>query len=182
MPSNPSSRLRVLGVVVIAAAVVYGAVLTLALTRNLGSTAAVIVVIAGALLLPVALLVVRRRVWNPLGALERGIRQVSEGDLTTQVPIVRDDELGKVTTHFNQMTRVLRDRAEEQGRFAAAGELLGGVAHEVNNPLMAIASHAELRLADANLPAEQRNEMQSILRQAHPQLRELLAHRLQQPP
>jgi CheY-like chemotaxis protein len=64
------------------------------------------------------------------------------------------------------MTRVLRDRAEEQGRFAAAGELLGGVAHEVNNPLMAIASHAELRLADGNLPAEQRNEMQSILRQA----------------
>ncbi len=40
------------------------------------------------------------------------------------------------------------------------------MAHEVNNPLMAIASHAELRLADGNLPAEQRNEMQSILRQA----------------
>jgi len=166
VPRNPSSSLRVLVVVVIAAAVVYGAALTLAFTGNLGSTTAVIVVIAGALLLPVALLVVRRRVWNPLGALERGIQQVSDGDLTTQVPIARDDELGKVTTHFNQMTRVLRDRAEEQGRFAAAGELLGGVAHEVNNPLMAIASHAELRLADANLPAEQRNEMQSILRQA----------------
>jgi len=166
VPRNPSSSLRVLVVVVIAAAVVYGAALTLAFTGNLGSTTAVIVVIVGALLLPVALFVVRRRVWNPLGALERGIQQVSEGDLTTQVPITRDDELGKVTTHFNQMTRVLRDRAEEQGRFAAAGELLGGVAHEVNNPLMAIASHAELRLADANLPAEQRNEMQSILRQA----------------
>lgn len=102
----------------------------------------------------------------PLTALRRGIQQVSEGDLTTQVPVHRDDELGNVTTHFNQMTRMLRDRAEEQGRFAAAGELLGGVAHEVNNPLMAIASHAELRLADPNLTAEQRNEMQSILRQA----------------
>ena len=158
--------LRVLIVVVVAAAMIYGAAVTLALTRNLGSVTAIVVLVVGAILLPVVLFVVRRRMWKPLAALERGIQQVSEGDLTAQVPIVRDDELGRVTDHFNQMTRVLRDRAEEQGRFAAAGELLGGVAHEVNNPLMAIASHAELRLADTNLPAEQRNEMQSILRQA----------------
>ncbi len=153
-------------IVVVAAAMIYGAAVTLALTRNLGSITAVVVLVVGAILLPVMLFIVRRRIWKPLGALERAIQQVSDGDLTTQVPVVRDDELGRVTTHFNQMTRVLRDRAEEQGRFAAAGELLGGVAHEVNNPLMAIASHAELRLADSNLPAEQRNEMQSILRQA----------------
>src|SRR5947199_3412798 len=145
---------------------VYGAAVTLALTGSRGSAMAIIVLIVGAILLPVALFIVRRRIWNPLTALERAIRGVSEGDLSTQVPVTRDDELGTVGTHFNHMTRVLRDRSEEQGRFAAAGELLGGVAHEVNNPLMAIASHAELRLADGNLPAEQRNEMQSILRQA----------------
>jgi len=166
VPRNTSSSLRVLIVGVVVAAMVYGAAVTLALTGNLGSAMAIIVLIVGAILLPVALFVVRRRFWNPLTALERAIRSVSEGDLTTQVPVARDDELGTVGTHFNHMTRVLRDRAEEQGRFAAAGELLGGVAHEVNNPLMAIASHAELRLADGNLPAEQRNEMQSILRQA----------------
>ncbi len=166
MSRNPSSSLRVLIVGVVVAAMVYGAALTLALTGNLGSALAIVVLIVGAVLLPVALFIVRRRIWNPLTALERAIQSVSEGDLTTQVPVTRDDELGTVATHFNHMTRVLRDRAEEQGRFAAAGELLGGVAHEVNNPLMAIASHAELRLADGNLPAEQRNEMQSILRQA----------------
>jgi signal transduction histidine kinase/CheY-like chemotaxis protein len=163
---NPASSLRVLIVGVVVAAMVYGAAVTLALTGNLGSAMAIIVLIVGAILMPVALFVVRRRIWKPLTALERAIRSVSEGDLSTQVPVARDDELGTVGTHFNHMTRVLRDRAEEQGRFAAAGELLGGVAHEVNNPLMAIASHAELRLADGNLPAEQRNEMQSILRQA----------------
>ena len=158
-----SLRLLIVGAVV--AAMVYGAALTLALTGNLGSKA-VLVVIVGAILLPIALLIVRRRMWKPLAALEQGIKRVADGDLGTQVPVARDDELGKVTTHFNQMTRVLRDRAEEQGRFAAAGELLGGVAHEVNNPLMAIASHAELRLSDGQLPAEQRSEMQNILRQA----------------
>jgi signal transduction histidine kinase len=158
--------LRVLIVVVVIAAMLYGAALTLALTGDVGSTIGIVVLIVGAVLLPIAVVIVRRRMWFPLTALERGIQQVSEGDLSAQVPVVRDDELGNVTTHFNHMTRVLRDRAEEQGRFAAAGELLGGVAHEVNNPLMAIASHAELRLADATLPAEQRNEMQSILRQA----------------
>jgi len=159
--------LRAVIIVVALAAMVFGAAVTLAVTGgdDLGFVTA-IVLIAGAVLLPVMWLLVRRRMWEPLTALHRGIQRIAEGDLTTQVDVRRDDELGNVTTHFNHMTRVLQDRAEEQGRFAAAGELLGGVAHEVNNPLMAIASHAELRLADAGLPAEQRNEMQSILRQA----------------
>src|SRR2546425_111038 len=64
------------------------------------------------------------------------------------------------------MTRVLRDRAEGQARFAEAGELLAGVAHEVNNPLMAIAAQAENRLADPAFEGEQRSEMTQILRQA----------------
>ena len=158
--------LRVLIIGVVFAAVVYGAAVTYAFIGSIGSTTAWIVLLAGAVLLPVALLIVRRRVWNPLTQLERGIKRVAEGDLSAQIRVAREDELGHVITHFNEMTRVLRDRAEEQGRFAAAGELLGGVAHEVNNPLMAIASHAELRLADPRLAAEPRAEMQSILRQA----------------
>jgi signal transduction histidine kinase/CheY-like chemotaxis protein len=161
-----TKSLRVLLVAVIVGAMLYAAALTLVVTGYLGRSAALIVLVVGVVLLPISFLLVRRRLWVPLSALERGIQQVADGDLTTQVPVARADELGNVTAHFNQMTRVLRDRAEEQGRFAAAGELLSGVAHEVNNPLMAIASHAELRLADAKLPAQQRNEMHSILRQA----------------
>ena len=121
---------------------------------------------AGLVWIPLLVLVLRRRVWRPLHALDAALGRVADGDLTVQVPVGGADELGRLAEHFNTMTRVLRDRAEEQGRFAAAGELLAGVAHEVNNPLMAIAAHAENRLADAGVTGEQRNEMAQVLRQA----------------
>ena len=126
----------------------------------------VVWLVSGVALVLALVAVMRRRVWRPLRELEGGLAQVADGDLTVQVPTGGADELGRLAAHFNAMTHVLRDRAEEQGRFAAAGELLAGVAHEVNNPLMAIAAHAENRLADPSLTEEPRSEMSQILRQA----------------
>ena len=126
----------------------------------------VVWLVSGVALGFVLVVVMRRRVWRPLRELEAGLARVADGDLTVRVPIHATDEIGRLAQHFNAMTQVLGDRAEEQGRFAAAGELLAGVAHEVNNPLMAIAAHAENRLADPALAEEPRSEMSQILRQA----------------
>ncbi len=121
--------------------------------------------VLGGAAIALTLSILRRRIWDPLRELETGLARVAEGDLNTALPVRRADEVGRLVQHFNDMTRVLRDRAEEQGRFAAAGELLGGVAHEVSNPLMAIAVHAENRLADPTISEEHRGEMTQILRQ-----------------
>ena len=121
--------------------------------------------VLGGAAIALTLSILRRRIWDPLRELETGLARVAEGDLNTALPVRRTDEVGRLVQHFNDMTRVLRDRAEEQGRFAAAGELLGGVAHEVSNPLMAIAVHAENRLADPTISEEHRGEMTQILRQ-----------------
>ena len=164
---GPVRSLRTLVLALVGTVALYALAVAIYLLSSVGAVGASVLALAGGgVILPLALLLLRRRLWAPLASLERGLQQVADGDLTAQVRIERNDELGRVGAHFNEMSRILRGRAEEQGRFAAAGELLAGVAHEVNNPLMAIAAHAELRLADAEVPEEQRTEMQSILRQA----------------
>lgn len=112
------------------------------------------------------LIVIQRRILEPLNALDAGLARVSDGDLNTEVLVQGSDEIARLGVHFNEMTQVLLGRAEEQGRFTAAGQLLADVAHEVGNPLMAIAAHAETRIADVTVTPGQREEMQQILRQA----------------
>ena len=69
-------------------------------------------VVLGTTLLALALAVVHRLLYVPLEALERGLARVEQGDLQASLPVRRDDELGRLTAHFNQMTGVLRERTE----------------------------------------------------------------------
>lgn len=123
-------------------------------------------IVLGIVLLPIVLWLLHQRLERPLDRLESGLARVADGDLSPRLDVEREDELGRLAMHFNQMTRVLRERAAEQGRFAAAGALLADVAHEVNNPLMAIGALSESRLQDPALTPELREELDQILRQS----------------
>jgi signal transduction histidine kinase len=99
-------------------------------------------------------------IFAPLRQLHRGARRVAQGDFDYRVKLKRvttDDEIHELADAFNRMTdrfqEITHDLDEQvqqrsqqlvrSERLAGIGFLSAGVAHEINNPLSAIAMAAE---------------------------------------
>lgn len=98
-----------------------------------------------------------RWIFAPIRELHQGASRVAQGDFTYRLQVRGDDEMAQLADKLNQMTarfEEIRDQLDKEvrertkqalrsERLAGVGFLSAGVAHEINNPLSAIAMAAE---------------------------------------
>ena len=130
---------------------------------------------------------------RPVRELLEHTQMLSRGELDGLVPTFANDELGELAESFNDMTLNLKKaRRELEGwgrnleemvqqrtleltriqaqlirseKLASLGELVAGIAHEINNPLTGILVFASLLQSDPKLDPTLRKDIVTIIRE-----------------
>ncbi|KAF0219605.1 MAG: two-component system NtrC family sensor [Geobacteraceae bacterium] len=138
-------------------------------------------------------LLTQKLVNQPVKHLLRHTKLLAQGELDASVPYFSTSELGELANAFNDMTLNLkraRNELEDWGKnletkveerthelkaiqaqlvrsekLASLGELVAGIAHEINNPLTGIMVFASLARDNPKLPQDIKNDMNLITRE-----------------
>ncbi|HET6594792.1 MAG TPA: ATP-binding protein [Anaerolineales bacterium] len=91
-----------------------------------------------------------RTLTRPIRELTQATHAISDGDLSQQVPVRSDDELGELAKAFNKMS------SELSRSVSARKQMTADIAHELRTPLSLILGHTEA-VHDGVLPPTREN-------------------------
>lgn len=169
-PAEPASQ-ELLGTVVVGLSLERSQAEIATLRGEFGMLTALVVVLAVLLTILIVQVVVQ-----PIKSMAIATRRIAEGDLEETIEVHTKDEVGDLGRSFNRMTETLRrsrdalerysseleervqqrttqlEQAQSQlvqaEKMSAMGELVSGVAHELNNPLAGVIGYSQLLLGE----------------------------------
>ncbi len=127
---------------------------------------------------------------SPLRRLVVAAEHIRRGELGVEVEIERGDELGDLGRTFNKMSGELRSSARQirelheqemrrAAQLASVGELASGIAHEIKNPLVGVASGIDLlsqRLEDSQGVASILGQIRTQVHRIESAIQDLLSY------
>jgi signal transduction histidine kinase/CheY-like chemotaxis protein len=138
----------------------------------------------------------RRHLWEPLEQLRQMVLTVRGGNLDVTAAVPPNVEFGSLVQTFLEMAAELREMRHsleqkvmertgelesaqqdllQAAKLSSLGQLVSGVAHEINNPLTSILGFSEILLARPELPASLRSQV-STIREESLRLKNLVAN------
>ena len=104
-----------------------------------------------------------KSLFSPLKSIQQGIQKIGAGDLSVRIRVTRNDELGELTQHINQMTDDIEKMLD------AKRQLLLAISHELRTPITRTRVNLEL-IEDSNI----KNNIQEDMVEMEQLINELL--------
>ncbi len=97
-----------------------------------------------------------RRMTRPLKQIAEASKRFAHGDFSTRVPVYSTDEIGDLTTAFNNMADSLEKSEELRRSFVA------NVSHELRSPMTSISGFVD-GILDGTIPEDRQNKYLQIV-------------------
>ncbi len=102
-----------------------------------------------------------RHIMRPLSELQTAVEQMSYGNYETRVPVNSSDEIGKLSSTFNDMAEAIQREDEVQKTFLAT------VSHELRTPISYVKGYSEAMQNGIIADAQKEETIQLIVREAN---------------
>ena len=154
------SRMAIGQCVHAALCVAIGAAIGLSAGRVSTALGIVLGILAAAAGAVVCALWFRRRVSHPVEQITEVTRTIAGGRYGTELPVQRDDELGRLATAINELSQEISRSEKMQSEF------ISSISHELRTPLTAITGWSETLMFDTAIQGDSRRGIAIISKEA----------------